>query len=125
MIKQLEEECWALDITFAQYVLPRLLYFKNWTNLYSYPNEVEDYVEWNEILEELTWTFSYISRGYPLLAGQYIEDVNFIGSETTEIEILYTDKALYKKACNQDSINLARCNQGLKLFAKYYMSLWN
>lgn len=128
-----EEESWSLDINLAKHILPRLLYLKNWTYLYSHPSELEDSYEWNEILEELVWTFTYISNEYPSIASNYIDDVEFISEEkekddnfiTGNIKITYTDESLYNKGRIQDQINLARCQKGLRLFSEYYMSLWN
>lgn len=128
-----EEESWSLDVNLAKHILPRLLYLKNWTYLYSHPSELEDSYEWNEILEELVWTFTYISNEYPSIASNYIDDVEFISKEkendnnfiTSNIKITYTDEDLYNRGRVQDKINLARCQKGLKLFGEYYMSLWN
>lgn len=132
MLGHLEKECWGLDVNLAKHILPRLLYFKNWIYSCSYPNEVEDASEWNEILEELTWTFSYISNGYPSVAIQYIDDVEIIEKKNldnnfvnSDIVISYTNEELYLKGRQQDEINVARCQQGLKLFAEFYMNLWN
>lgn len=133
MLDKFEEECWSLDINLAKYILPRLLYFKNWIYSCSYPSEVKDASEWNEILEELTWTFSYISNGYPSVAIQHIDDVAIIENDKklndnlvgANIVISYSNEELYLKGREQDEINLARCQQGLKLFAEFYINLWN
>lgn len=133
MLEDLEKECWGLDVSLAKHILPRLLYFKNWVYSCSYPNEFEDEAEWNEILEELTWTFTYISNGYPSIAIQYIDDVVIVEDNKnlnnhfvqSNIVISYTNEELYLKGRVQDEINVARCQQGLKLFAEFYMNLWN
>jgi len=133
MIPELEEQCWALDIHFARYILPRLLYLKNWVDNYSYPSELEDSYAWNELLEELVWTFSYIERGYPSVSSHYIADVQFNSLPSSlpssfvfkTIDLIYTDEELYKKAFLQDKLNLSRCKRGLSLFSKFYLNLWN
>lgn len=133
MFDELEEESWSLDINLAKHILPKLLYLKNCADLYSYPPEVEDMYEWNEILEELTWTFTYIVEEYPSIASNYIDDVISLPKEEqldtdfvmSSINITYTDEALYNKGRIQDYINMNRCRQGLRLFAEFYMNLWN
>lgn len=133
MFDKLEEESWSLDINLAKHILPRILYLKNCADLYSYPSEIEDMYEWNEILEELTWTFTYIVEGYPSIASNYVDDVYFLSEDKnpdtdfvmSSINITYTDEDLYNKGRLQDQINMNRCRKGLKLFGEFYMNLWN
>lgn len=120
MIEHLEKQCWSLDTEFAKYILPRLLYFKNWTYIYSHPQDCEDIYEWNEILEELCWTFSYLLSENK--ASEYIDDIEI---KDGLISIKYLDKEKYDKAIKQQAKNEYRCQNGLNLFAKYYRSLWN
>lgn len=119
----IEKECWSLDKTFATFILPRLLYFKNWVTRMGVPMDFEnDEGGWEEVLDELTWTFTYIHNDYPSVAELFIEDVIF---EENTIEVVYTDPNLYEKGREQDKINMARCQRGLNLFAKYYRDLWD
>lgn len=134
MVEYLEKESWSLDIVMANTLLPKLLYFKNWCDRYSYPSDIEP-DEWEEILDSIIWSFTYISKGYPKISDLVIDDVDIIFSEkteqgfiTSEIKLTYVEGKTeedYDVAREQDCINLARCQQGLNLFAQYYMSLWN
>ncbi len=97
--KSLYKECWNLDHTLAKIILPKLLWFKNFYGLYSYPNDLEDSEEWEEILNDMIWSFSFI-------AHDHIFDIAEEGR----------DRYLYL---------LAKCQHGLNLFAEYYLDLWN
>lgn len=123
MIPEFEQACWGLDIHFAYLILPKLLYFKNWSDRYGIPDELsEDKYEWEEILEELVWTFTFIYEGYPNPALKYVRDVEI---ENNTINITYEDDVKYNEAVDLHTRQLASCQQGLNLFAKYYMNLWN
>lgn len=133
MIESLEKECWGLDTSLAELILPRLLYFKNWMDRYGTPMGLEE-DEWEEILDELVWTFTFISQDYPSRALDYIENVDFgpednVDSEgnivTKSITITYSDEEQYNIEKEIDKANIARAKAGLKLFAEYYMDLWD
>lgn len=128
MIEQLEQECWGLDFYIAKTLLPKLLYFKNWCYRYGCPSELE-IDEWNEVLDEIVWAFTYVLNEYPSTTKFIIEDIGF-GEKTDSgfVKIEYKDgftEEDYNQARLKDQANIARCQQGINLFAQYYMSLWN
>jgi hypothetical protein len=129
MIEQLEKECWSLDISLATVILPKLLYFKNWVDRYGVPSDFIDDVEgWNEVLDEMVWSFTYVSQDYPSRAMDYIEDVEYNSYKDTKlgyINVIYSNKDKYKEELEKDKINNARAQRGLALFAKYFTELWN
>lgn len=88
MTKIKSKELWNLDITIAKFIYPRLVIFRK-ENIECYPGNLKSYKQWEEILDEMIWTF------------QAIQTIN-----------------------NCDENENKRINKGLKLFAKYFRSLW-
>jgi hypothetical protein len=121
MIEQLERECWNLDNALAEHILPRLLYYKNWLNRWGIPSDLEE-DEWNEILEELCWTFMYLSGNYESRVSYHIDGFEHVDGFG---KLKYLDKAAYLRECAKDKRNEARADNGLKLFAEYYRGLWD
>lgn len=135
MIDELEIESWSLDIVMANLLLPKLLYFKNWADRYGCPCDLE-YYEWEEVVDEVVWAFTYVSQGYPSIATTLIDDIDIVLDKKdsdsvlcpSTINLRYIEgknKDDYESALLQDNKNIARSQQGLNLFAKYYMSFWN
>jgi len=92
------DETWNLDVTMAEFILPRLKLFKKLTNVFPselqelYPNDEDKAVEaWNKILDEMIYSFEKISQRW-------------------EIDI---DKNQWDKI-----------NDGLEKFASWYHHLW-
>ena len=133
MIENLEVECWALDNNLGKYILPRLLYFKNWCVRYGVPTHLES-DEWEEILDEMVWAFTFIVNDYPTTTGFVVADYEFISGEKTaeglipmtinKIFIEGKTEEDFEIAYQKDLANKARCQKDLDLFAKYYMALW-
>lgn len=88
-----DSETWNLDITFADYIVPRLIRYKQIKGGHPYELSSE---AWDEILEKMIKAFS-------LIRDQF------------EIQL----KHEYHK------INWNEVQEGLDLFAKYYMNLWD
>jgi hypothetical protein len=67
------DETWNLDVTMAEFILPRLKLFKKLTNtfpskfqeLYS-GSEDEAVEEWNKILDDMIYSFEMISRRWEI-----------------------------------------------------------
>lgn len=55
-----KSECWNLHITIAQFILPRLKYFKKNTN--SYPNTDVGFKGWKKILNKMIKSFKHIIK---------------------------------------------------------------
>jgi hypothetical protein len=135
MIDELEIESWSLDIVMANLLLPKLLYFKNWADRYGCPSDLK-YDEWEEILDEIIWAFTYISQEYPSVANDLIKEVDIVPDKKNEDSFLTSSTIVityiqgksekdYGEGLKRDRRNIDRCQQGLNLFAKYYMSIWN
>lgn len=134
MIKELEIESWSLDIAMAKMLLPKLLYFKNWCDRYGCPIDLE-IDEWEEVLDSIIWSFTYISKEYPKHTDYIVCDTKIVfdkksdnGFVKSTIELVFEEGKTeedYKTALVKDQQDLAKCQQGLNLFGKYYMSIWN
>jgi len=53
-----DSECWSLDWTLTNFILPRLKHFKK-INVHTHPPDITP-ERWEEILDELIWTFEYM-----------------------------------------------------------------
>ncbi len=118
-----DSECWSLDSTFTRFILPRLKHFKKMTR-HTYPSDGITPERWEEILDEIIWTFEYMNDDEKMLTMPCCDDngdfKGYLNRERTEKEKLewknYFDQA---KAFNR------RKKEGLKLFAQYYEVLWD
>jgi hypothetical protein len=54
-----DNEVWSLDITLANYILPRLKRFKK-VNVNSYPASLSSIEEWHEIIDKMIWSFERV-----------------------------------------------------------------
>jgi hypothetical protein len=54
-----DAECWSLESTLTKFILPRLKHFKK-INVNSHPANITS-EQWNEILDEIIWTFEYMN----------------------------------------------------------------
>jgi hypothetical protein len=54
-----DNEIWDLDITLANYILPRLKRFKK-VNVNSYPPDLSGIEEWHKIIDKMIWSFERI-----------------------------------------------------------------
>ena len=101
------EECWNLDVSIAALILPRLIHFRDscsgvpsmfikYDKQNNIINEKEAYDEWIKVLNKMIDAFYLVAA-----------KVNF----SCEVEEL-------------SSIS-KRIDEGLKLFAQYYLSLWD
>lgn len=129
---RIDEECWALDYAMARHILPRLLWFKNIafrpgipTDFYIHETGEDFEDEWDEVLGEMIWAFRFVLDDYPSLVAQaMILPENEGIRDWFKKPIRYEEGVDLEKLKRQDDINMARCYNGLRLFAKYYMDLW-
>lgn len=103
-IKQLKKdgfsntETWCFTSVVAQFILPRLIRFKEVTNGYPGGGDVPTMEKWHEILDKMIFAFEW--------ALAYDEEENYNLSDKIK-------KEYWKKY-----------EEGMKLFAKYFMALW-
>ncbi|WP_288327005.1 hypothetical protein [uncultured Clostridium sp.] len=90
-------ECWNLDLTIINFVLPRLKKFKQ-VNINSYPKECGSTENWHEIIDKIIWSF------------QFALDVKQIN---------------YSNEYRASKENLSRYNEGMDLFRDYLLDLWD
>ena len=124
--EKMYKECWSLDITLAQLMLPKLLYFKNFVERHGYPSdfynpetEVSLHEEWEEILDEIVWAVAYAANDYE--GYQYEGDYEVGKDGLFEV----TDQALWDKYVAAKKKEGARFDNGMRLFAKYFTALWD
>lgn len=90
-----DTETWGLYSVITQFVLPRLIRFKEITC--AYPTDLTS-EQWNEILDKMIFAFQWIEED----ASDYY----------------------FKLSNGQRNENDKKCEEGLKLFAEYFRGLW-
>ena len=126
-LEKMNRECWSLDCTLAEIMLPKLLWFKNCTDRHGYPSDFYDHEteesyedEWNETLEKIVFAIAYAANDYDWY--DYQADFNY-NEELKQLEP--TDKEEWEKFHRWRKIHYARYEEGMRLFAKYFCSLWD
>ena len=114
------KETWNLDITFAKYIIPRLKKFKKLNNGYPGIGEMNTPEKWDEALDKMIQAFEYVIDWDEYWLGNPRYDYT---------DIMFGDnKELYESVIEnkrtEDVRRLVAINDGLQLFAKYYMNLW-
>lgn len=94
------KETWNLDITFAKYIIPRLKKFKKLNNGYPGREEMDTPEKWDEALDKMIQAFEYVVNEFDWWKDN--PKYNFDEGKRRQTVI----------------------NEGLQLFAKYYMNLW-
>lgn len=88
-------EVWNLDETIARFILPRLTYYKDIHT--GYPQQCS-YEQFEEYLDKMIYSFLYIAQG---------KHYNL------SLDI------------NERKQQLQKVQEGLDLFSKYFMNLWD
>lgn len=114
------KETWSLDVNLAKYIIPRLKKFKELNNGYPGIGEMDTPEKWDETLDKMIQAFEYVID----LDEYWLDDPRY-----DYTDIMFSDnKELYEGVIenkrSEDIRRLAAINEGLQLFAKYYMSLW-
>ena len=114
------KEAWSLDVNLAKYTLPRLKKFKELNNGYPGRDEMDTPEKWDEALDKMIQAFEYVIDW----DKYWLDDPRY---DYTDVAF-GNDKELYervmKNKITEDIRRVAAINEGLQLFAKYYMSLW-
>lgn len=121
-----DAECYRLYNTIAEFILPRLIHFKQMNRYSSCPVELT-HEEWECIIDESIWAFDYIINEekylpYPPIKWDWENgtDKNYLNREKTSEEIIIWNN-YYK---NMNELN-ARKEKALSQFAKYFEGFWN
>ena len=114
------KETWSLDVNLAEYIIPRLKKFKELNNGYPGIGEMNTPEKWDEALDKTIQAFEYVID----LDEYWLDDPRY---DYTDI-MFGDDKELYESIVEnkrmEDNRRLTAINEGLQLFAKYYMNLW-
>lgn len=120
------QECWSLDCTITKFILPRLKHFKKMQR-YGYPPDITP-ERWEEILDELIWTFEYMKddgetiNPFPTIQwNPSFDSVKACHNREKTAE----EKELISKWDVKNKELDKRKDEGLMLFAKYYSHLWD
>jgi hypothetical protein len=121
-----DSECWSLDYTFTKFILPRLKHFKK-INIHTHPPQITP-ERWQEILDELIWTFEYmedVEKFNPMPPVMYVRNnmddyFKNINREKTSEQKQAWDEYLKKNEELEE-----RRKKGMLLFAEYYSQLWD
>lgn len=116
-------ELWSLDLTIANFVLPRLIAFKK--NNIGYPSEFKSKKEWDNVLDKMIAAFNLIINGDNILDRdeyQAIEKVVF-DNKVKGMKFILNEE---KRSARLDEIDRQNeiIQEGLRLFATYFRSLW-
>jgi hypothetical protein len=93
-----DSETWSLRDPIAEFITPRLKRFKKVS--IAYPSDLETFEEWEEILEQMIWSF------------EYIQNDGIFGIEP------------FPKTEEEREKYYKRYDKGIHLFADYFSSLW-
>lgn len=115
------KDIYSLDNTIARFVLPRLKFFKK--NIISYPPDIT-YEEWKSILDKMILSFELILDTSEPDFGErkyHIEKIDDNISKLVKDPDSTFDFEAYMKWSKDKK---SKINEGLKLFAEYFQSLW-
>ena len=115
------KDIYSLDNTIARFVLPRLKFFKK--NIIGYPPDIT-FEEWKSIIDKMILSFELILDTSEPDFGErkyHIEKINDNISKLVEDPDSTFDSEAYMKWCKDKK---SKINEGLKLFAEYFQSLW-
>ncbi|OPJ56639.1 hypothetical protein [Clostridium oryzae] len=90
-------ECWDLDVTIINFVLPRLKKFKE-ININSYPEKCGSIENWHVLIDKMIWSF------------QFARDVKYWN---------------YSNEYRSDDSNWNKYYAGMDLFKEYLVDLWD
>lgn len=114
------KETWSLDVNLAKYIIPRLKKFKKLNNGYPGIGKMNTPEKWDEALDKMIQAFEYVID----LDEYWLDDPRY---DYTDV-MFSDDKELYESIVEnkrmEDIRRLVAINEGLQLFAKYYMNLW-
>jgi tRNA-dihydrouridine synthase len=121
-----DSECWSLDWTLTNFILPRLKHFKK-INVHTYPPDITP-ERWNEILDELIWTFEYMhdeEKFNPTPMFRYEVDNMDDYFKNIKREKTPEQKQAWEQYLKKNEELEERRKKGMLLFAEYYQQLWD
>jgi hypothetical protein len=121
-----DSECWSLDWTFTKFILPRLKHFKK-INVHTHPPDITP-ERWEEILDELIWTFEYMldeEKFNPMPPVMYVRGNIDQYFENVKREQTPEQKQAWENYIKKSQELEERRKKGMLLFAEYYQQLWD
>lgn len=115
------KDIYSLDNTIARFILPRLKFYKK--NVIGYPPDIT-LEEWKDILDKMILAFELILDTSEPDFGEHkchIEKMNDNISKLVEDPGSTFDSEAYRKWHKDKQKTI---EEGLKLFAEYFQSLW-
>lgn len=115
------KDIYNLDNTIARFILPRLKFYKK--NTIGYPPDLT-LKEWKDILDKMILSLELILDTSEPDFGErkyHIEKMDDNLSKLVEDPDSTFDSEAYMKWCKDKE---SKINEGLKLFAEYFQSLW-
>ena len=121
-----DSECWSLDYTLTKFILPRLKHFKK-INVHTHPPDITP-ERWEEILDELIWTFEYMldeEKFNPMPPVMYVRGNIDQYFENVKREQTPEQKQAWENYIKKSQELEERRKKGMLLFAEYYQQLWD
>lgn len=127
------KDTWNLDVTFAEFILPRLKLFKKLNNGYPGIEEADTPEKWDQILDKIILTFEYI-----IDEDWWINDPKYDYSEGLHLKTETNENNFRKvvfeeedwvqekkeKRDKEEERRKTVIKEGLELFTKWYQHLW-
>ena len=129
------KDIWNLDVTIAEFILPRLKLFKKKTISYPGYGEMDTPEKWDEALDKMILAFEYIldddwwidNPEYDYTDGLHMKFEPCENSKFHELIVEEEDwvKDIEKNKRKEEQRRQNVIDEGLQLFAKYYRHLWD
>lgn len=129
------KECWDLNYTIAEFILPRLRKFKEDTVGYPGYGDVDTFEKWQNVLGKMELAFEYMITNdnwwfkdprYDYTEGLHMKCISSKDSVLGKITIEEEDWVAKIRENHQKEEYRRKqvMEEGLQLFAKYYKNLW-
>lgn len=113
-------DLWSLDVTIANFVLPRLKKFKKRNISYPGIEEMDTPEKWDEALDKMILAFEYVIHEF----DWWIDNPKY---DYLDAESKYDDEYVTKiknSYLAEDKRREAVISEGLQLFTKWFRHLW-
>lgn len=109
-------ECWCLDTTIANFVLPRLKVFKKDNNGYPGYGDADTPEKWDVILDKMIQAFEYVIAS---------DDWWLYDQRYDYLDCPYEKRDEIEHNCiTENNRRQVVIKEGLQLFAEYFQQLW-
>ena len=112
-------DLWSLDITIAEFVLPRLKKFKKENDAYPGIDEMDTPEKWDEALDKMILAFEYVVSWDDWWLGDPKYNYLVAESKYDDEHVAKIRKSRFDKIKRRQAV----INEGLHLFAKWFQHL--